>query len=161
MLPTPVQDLTVEQLLEVEKVSAVVKQYLNDVHSALKSRAAQGVPIPGYKLVLSWSHRKWHLNGEPVEDQEELLKILPRQLGLKVQDVTDQKLKSPAQVEQVLKAAGKLSEKQAALAKYAVKKPSGTRLVQSSARGEAIRPETAREFLSAIEHEFQGDNDDE
>ena len=159
-LPMPVQELTVEQLVQIDQAADVVRQYLADVHNRLKSKAQQGTPIPGYKLILAWSHRKWHLNGLLVEDEESLLKVMPRQLGLTVDDVTERKLKSPAQVEKVLKAAKKLADTQAVLDKYAVKKPSGTKLVHPSARGEEIRPETAREFLAAIEHEFEGESDE-
>jgi hypothetical protein len=65
-----------------------------------------------------------------------------------VKEITIKKLGSPAQVEKILKAKGTLQEVKERFDRLVVSKPTGVRLVENRARGEAIRPETAVEFLT-------------
>ena len=158
LLPLPVIDMTVEQLLKIDDAGETVRQFLDDVRKHLTARACRGEDIPDRKLILGWTNRAWYHNGAKAVDTEPLQKELPRKLGLKVDDITEVVLVSPARVEKVMKEKGVLKDKLSVLDRYAVRKPTNPRLVHRSARGEEIRPETAVEFLKAIELELGADD---
>lgn len=144
LIVSPTQELSTEVLVDLMKKGDAVREFLDDVKKALITRASMGQEIPGHKLVLSYGHRKW-----TDEDEEAMLKKIPKaKLGLTVKEITIKKLGSPAQVEKILKAKGTLQEVKERFDRLVVSKPIGVRLVENRARGEAIRPETAVEFLT-------------
>lgn len=142
----PTRELTTEDLvLWLDRTDAIT-QFLGDVKKALYVRASQGQEIPGRKLTASWGNRKWSA------DDDTMFAALPGVTGLTVEELRKTSLHTPAQVEKLLKERGILKDVQDNLdALMAVNKPTGVKLVSVKARGEAVRPETAIEFLKTLE----------
>lgn len=144
----PTQGMSTERLAWWLDHEDVIKEFLADVEKALRTRASMGEEIPGRKLVLSYGHRKW------VDAEEVMLKRLPRaKLGLTAKDLKVTKIVSPAQAEKVLKDKGVWKDVKDLFTRQCESKPTGVRLVKAKARGEAIRPETAKQFLSSMKEE--------
>lgn len=150
LIASPTQDIPTEVLVRWVERADAIKEFLEDAVKALVVRASQGQPIPGHKLVLSYGHRKWEDS-----DEEAMIKKLPRaKLGLTKKDIMVTKLATPAQLEKVLKERGTLKDKDVKdrFTRLTQSTPTGVRLVKEKARGEAIRPETAQEFLKTLEN---------
>ena len=146
--PAPTNQLSTEMLIKIHEHSDVIKEYLADVERDLKTRAANGIPIPGYKLLMSYGNRSW------AEGEEKALRIIGREkgFGLAKKDLFVSKALSVKQVEDKLKANESLKnpELKEKFSKLVESKPIGVRLASSKARGEAVRPETAIEFLKDV-----------
>lgn len=156
-LAAPTSDIPTEVLLRWHELGDVVKEFLADTAKALKVRGLQGQVIPGHKLVVGWGNRAF------VDGPEAAAKKLPRAgLGLTKKDLFEQKMLSVKGTEDLLKARGVLKDKElkAKFESLIESKPTGVRLVKSRAPGEAIRPETAGEFLTALLAEKATDTDE-
>lgn len=150
VIPGGVATVPTEDLVRYKKLFDVIKEFMKDVDVALANRAGLGQEIPGYKLVARWGNRKW-----VEEDEETMRKKLPRALkGLTSDDVTEKSCKSPAQVEKVLKEKGLWKELKDKFEKLYSSPITGVKLVASSDKGEAIRPETAQEFLADMKKDL-------
>lgn len=149
LIASPTQELSTEVLVEWMQKADVIAEFLADVKKMLLIRASQGDEIPGHKLVVKYGHRKWN-----EEDDEAMAKKLPRaKLGLTKKDIMVSKMATPAQVEKILKERGILKDKELKdrFNRLTVSPPTGVKLVLTKDRGEAVRPETALEFLKTME----------
>lgn len=154
MIASPTSDIPTDVLVRWLGMSDVIKEFLTDVAKALKVRAIQGHEIPGHKLVLGYGDRQF------VDGPEAAAKKLPRAgLGLTKKDLFVSKQLSVAQTEKLLKERAVLKDKElkAKWESFIESKLVGCRLVSEKARGEAVRPETAGEFLAALELEQKTD----
>jgi hypothetical protein len=134
-----------EQLLQYKKLFDVISEFMKDVDRTLVERAAIGAEIPGHKLVLKWGNRQW------VDEDETMRKKIPRVLkGVAAKDITEQGCMSPAKVEKVLKEKGLWKDLKDKFEKLCTSTQTGVKLVDARAKGEAIRPETAQEFLETL-----------
>jgi hypothetical protein len=154
MIASPTSDIPTDVLVRWLEMADVVKEFLADVGRALKVRAIQGQPIPRHKLVLGYGDRQF------IDGPEAAAKKLPRAgLGLAKKDLFVQKQLSVAQTEKLLKERDVLKDKElkAKWESFIESKLVGCRLVSEKSRGEAVRPETAGEFLAALELESKSD----
>lgn len=148
LIAAPTQEIPTDVLVEWVNKSDVIKAFLDDAKRALVVRAAQGQEIPGKKLVPNYGHRKW------VEEDLELMKkkIPKAKLGLTTKEIMVTKLATPAQVEKLLKEKGTLKEVKERFNRLTQSPLIGVKLVDLKSRGEAIRPETATEFLNSLKN---------
>ncbi len=119
----------------VDKISDVLKaaETLEPMFKAAKAEANKllegGVPVEGYKLVNKQARRVW-------ADEEAVLGKVRRAKKIKLDEATDTKLKSPAQLEKLFSEKGidfsKISE-------YISRVSSGTTMVKSSDKRQDIR----------------------
>lgn len=158
--PRETFNMSVEQLVRLHEHADMLREFLSDVEVALKTRASQGVPIPGYKLLMSYGRRAF------TEDPDKIFKKIARTFKVAVGEETvsvksaDFYLKQPMSVKQTedfLKEKGILSKDNPNLKDMKAKfneltesKPTGVRLASAKARGEAVRPEVAVEFLKDL-----------
>lgn len=97
-----VVDVKVEKLTQLLDAATMMEARLSAAWALAQNLAEQGVEIPGYKLVERKTRRKWS-----IEDESERNAAIEAYAADKVHDVADlytRKLKSPAQIEKVLKA---------------------------------------------------------
>lgn len=94
----PAKAMTPEQMGAVLQAGEEVRKWLDDVRKAAKKILLDGGEVPGFKLVKGRRSRDW------TDADQADLRIRQRH-GLKVEDIRT--LKSPAQIEAVIKAAGK------------------------------------------------------
>lgn len=93
-----VENYSDEQLAQILDHKSLIEDLLDALHKEAYSRAERGHTIPGYHLVEKWGHRKW--NPDQLQEAKEDFEAW---LG---QEAYEKKLKSPAQMEKSLKAAG-------------------------------------------------------
>jgi hypothetical protein len=92
-----------------------------------------------------------------VDDDEKIMKRLPRATGLPLKVLKQVSPPSPAQAEKLVKAAGAMTDDvQAAIDRLTETKVIGVKLVDQRARGEEVRPETASTFLQALKEQENG-----
>lgn len=146
-VPPSATSRTTEDLLRLDAVGDAVNRFFKEVNSQLLHRASNGEPVPGKKLCISWGHRKW------TDSEDVLFKRLPRLLGLKLKDLKEVGLCSPAKVESLLRAAGTLKDKQKKLDELAKSPKRGVCLKDERAKGETVLPESAIDFLKNMTNE--------
>ena len=95
-----------------------VEAWVTAVQEYAKAMAEKGHAIPGYTLVDKSARRKWAEDTSPNQ--------IAKELGLGISEVLENKLKSPAQIEKIIK---KDSEKLFVLDQLVVKESSGKTLV--------------------------------
>lgn len=128
-LPTP-ETLTPEQLSILMDNAALLREWVSSVVAYATAVADRGIDIPGYKLTTKYGRRRW-TDEKTVED-------LFSEFG----DARyNKKMKSPAQMEKVLKAARK-----AELEPYIEKPETGKVLVSASDEREALETGAAADF---------------
>lgn len=94
--PTPPDQMSPERLVMALQFAAILESWIGQVRSYAYSQAQQGNPPPGYKIVQKYGRRKWR--------NPELAKEIFETLGIEEKDLlTPGKLKTPAQVEKLLK----------------------------------------------------------
>ena len=93
---------------------------------------------------------KERLHHEPDDDKMQR-KLSRGGLGLSAKELVVKSLASPAQVEKVLKARDNWKELKPTFEKFYQSKVTGVKLVHKTAKGIEVRPETAVEFLKAME----------
>lgn len=92
---TALHAINVDTLAEMLNQSAMLESWLTDLHTLAQRMIEDGVDIPGWKVVPKRATRKW-------TDDKKVLTTLT-EAGLNVEQLTDTTLKSPAQMEKVLK----------------------------------------------------------
>jgi hypothetical protein len=92
------RDLTVEQIGRLLDAGTMVETWLNSLRAHAFAMISEGKEIPNWKLVAKRGRRKW-----TVENEDELLVEIASVTGLPISDLTVKKLKSPAQVDKMLK----------------------------------------------------------
>lgn len=126
--------LNEEQLGEVLRRAALLEDWLNSVRRYAHQQAERGTPPKGWKLVERRAIRKWR-------DEDEAIKtLLDKSTGLDKEDIFVKKLKSPAQIEKLLKDEFDLVKDQV------VKESSGTVLAPESDQRPAITPSAIADF---------------
>lgn len=140
----------------LERADAITEFIKRSKRRLLELKKA-GVDVPGYKLVASFGHRQWrdHANAIP--------HIVS--LGLRPEDATETKLRSPAQIEKLLKAQGRTTKEMKALKEYLSvnlvdRAPKGVKLVESSAKGNEVSGELLERFLQILDEESDEDDDE-
>lgn len=108
-----------------------IESWAKSVRSFAYSEAEAGRIPPGFKLVDKRASRKWAPGVE--EHPSSIYKVL----GLYREDIVEEKIKSPAQVEKLI---GKDKTKKAELEKLVVKESSGKNLVPLSDDRRSIAP---------------------
>lgn len=110
--------VTPEKLAEALDILPLVEARISQIRELAYNQGLQGNPPPGYKIVEKQARRKWKSETE-AETYAEMM------LGEKA--FTDPKLKSPAQIEKLLK-----KEDRKDIEDYVVKQSSGYTLVHTS-----------------------------
>jgi hypothetical protein len=96
-IKTQLQSLPVEQIALQLQQADVIEDYLRDLRALAFQMLEKGVPVPGYKMVAKRGTRQW-IDEDAVADWA-------IRSGLAGDNIYDTKLKSPAQLEKVLKKA--------------------------------------------------------
>jgi hypothetical protein len=134
--PAP-QSLTTEQLGTVLVQADVIEHWLKSVRGHVHSLLEKGEEVPGVKLVQKRALRKWKAK------EHVIVEALCDHVG--PNDLYDQKLRSPAQVEKIL---GKKVAKEIDLASLYEAVSSGTTIALETDTREAITSAAGIEFLS-------------
>ena len=92
--PPPVETLTPEQKGAILDAAPVLEEWLSAVRSSVMAELEAGETIPGWALKPKRATRKW-------ANEQEVTSWLEEQ-GAEVEDYTDTKLKSPAQIEKLV-----------------------------------------------------------
>lgn len=129
-----------------------IKSFLKQVNRALVSLAESGHVIPGRKLIASFGNREWA--PDMVEKGEQhVLRRLKRALSVPADKARKISVRSPAQIEEYLKAEGLWTGNKDLQSKFQslVHRPiRGMKLVDADAKGDAITAEMAKSFGQAL-----------
>ena len=123
---------TAETLARRLALKEAVTNYYKRLTEHLTGRAESGEEVPGFKLVESLSNRHW------AESDEEMAKKLRNQ-KLKQDEYMVSKLKTPAQIEKILK-----NEK--FFKKYVTRTVKGRTIAPAKDRRPAVQPSTQTDF---------------
>lgn len=138
--PTPPDQLTQEEILRVLEYSDVIEDWIGSIRAYVQAGLERGEEVPGWKLVDKRATRRW-------KDQDDVLKFLKRKRVPKKEYMTDPKLKSPAQLEAVLKAKLPRGQKKGALPEELVEsKSSGFTMAPDSDARIAVQAHPGDEF---------------
>lgn len=135
-----VADLTPDQLGRALSLAKILDVWFNAVEERAKSDIAAGKPVTGYKLVERAGIRKW------AEDDR-----AAKALKNYTRDIYDTKLRSPAAMEKVLKAAGYPKDAIQDMYAVLVVTSRGVTLVPESDKRPAVPPDAALVFGSVEE----------
>lgn len=131
-LPQP-ETLGHNSLGEILRHVDMIKAWCKSVQEYAHAELEAGRSVPGFKLVANRAVRRW-------KDENTAVEYL-RLYGLEDDEIfTEPKLKSPAQIEKVLR------KDKGAIADLVEKKSSGTIVVPEDDPREAVKPEAAAEF---------------
>lgn len=89
-------DMSSVELANILSVAEELKTQINRVQAFAAERAQTGMAIPGFKLVESKGHRKFR------DEKQTMIALAP----LVGEDMFDSRLRSPAQIEKILRSAG-------------------------------------------------------
>lgn len=143
----------INKLVYWSEKEEAIKSFLKAVQQMLASLAEQGYEIPGRKLVASFGHRDWSPSMKEQGDTY-ILRRLARKLGVKAEEARQISVKSPSQIEKLLREKGewtKNKEVQSAFQEMVHRPVRGMKLVELSAKGEVITSAMASEFSKALE----------
>jgi len=130
----------VNHILEILDKAGDIRAYLKDIEQFAFRRCTQGLPVGDYKIVHGKSNRSW-------KDEGAVQEWCMNQ-GLDMLAINDIKLKSPAQIEKMLKKPIRIREDFTSL----VIKPDGKpTMVRGSDKREAIDYRTVAEIFSEID----------
>jgi hypothetical protein len=119
VLQNKLQALPIDQIAMQLSQADMIEDYIKDLRALAMQMLENGQPVPGFKLVAKRGTRQW-------VDEDKVHNWYSAQL-LNVNDIYDRKLKSPAQLEKVLK-------------KHSMELPS--ELVVSVSSGSTLAPES-------------------
>ncbi len=123
--PAVVEDKDISDWLTIFSMRDSIKSLLEQIEVKLIAAAMRGVPLPGHKVVESWSHRRWK------NDEAKTLKVLAKH-GIGKKAAMETSLRSPAQMEKV---EGVTKEM---IAPLVTQEMLGHRVVPESTRGKAV-----------------------
>jgi hypothetical protein len=123
------EDMAPDELAEALDLADTVEMWARSIREHAHALLMKGGSIEGWKLVQKRATRKW-------TDPDAALLHLLDSAKMNPDDVTKQEIKSPAQIEKVLKQAGKSMDE---LAGFISKESTGTTLARSSDK----RPEVS------------------
>lgn len=135
--PTPVAQLSEEQLRRALIASTLLEPWLKELHAYATEYLQSGKAIPGWKLVQKQARRKWALD-------EFIVAPELQKLGLALDDLYEPPtLRSPAQVEKLLP-----SKRRGELVPFVIKESSGVTLAPEADSRPAIGAPLPFEVLS-------------
>lgn len=130
-LPAPAS-LDPTRLAVLMENATLLKDWCDDILKIAKESAERGIDIPGYKLVTTWGHRKW-------VDEDAVITAFEPDLG---EAIYTKKLRSPAQVEKLLK------KRKGEVEAFTTKPETGKTLVPISDSREARASRAVEDFSS-------------
>jgi len=148
-----------KQLLAFHEKADVVKAFYKTVDARLLELAQAGVEIPGKKMVAAYGNRAWGPDATKV-DLNKTRNYLASKFGLPGKDLVEHKIKSPAQIEAMLKATKaftKDSEARRWFEKLVVRELKGVKLVNASSKDPAISADSIKGLQKQLEQEFFND----
>lgn len=129
-------EMTPERAAEILGLAPALTGYLGAVENWVHGQLDKGIPVPGFKLVATWSNRKYKV------DESVVLKEC-RKVKLGKKDIYDSVLKSPAKLEKI---AGK-----PLVNRLVERVETGTTVVPESDKRPAVDRKTAAEEFAGIE----------
>lgn len=151
--PPVTDESAIPNLLYWVELEDAVKGFFKSINSALLSHAEAGRPIPGKKLVPRFGNRQVAL-----DDKLTVSKFVSwftrtfKDAGVKAKDLKVSTLKSPAQLEALLREHKALDKAaKAKLAEKVRRELTGVKLVDINDKGDAVDPLHIPAFLKAIE----------
>lgn len=147
------EESAIPSLLYWVELEDAIKGFFKNINSALLSHAEAGRPIPGKKLVPRYGNRQIALDEKfTVSKFVSWFTRTFKETGVKAKDLKVSSLKSPAQLEAVLKEHKALDKTaKSKLAEKVRREVTGVKLVDASDRGDAVDPLHIPAFLKAIE----------
>lgn len=133
MPPQPV-DLSDAELADVLSKAEIIKAHLDGVRAEASARLDRGATIPGWKLVQKRGVRKW--------SSEAKVSAILQDIGLQDDEIWTRKIKSPAQIEKIVKSTEDLER----LNEEITKDSSGTTLVRELDPRQAAAAGPASDF---------------
>jgi hypothetical protein len=94
-LQNKLQSLPIDQIALQLSQADMIEDYIKDLRALATQMLENGQPVPGFKLVAKRGTRQW-------ADEDKVVKWADKN-KLDIADVWESKLKSPAQLEKVLK----------------------------------------------------------
>jgi len=134
-VPPGPNELSDAELGEILNKTEIIRAFIDGVRGEASGRLDQGGRVPGWKLVAKRGNRKW--------TDEELVSRKLADLGLPINQIVVTKLRSPAQIEKILK---KNSEDFSTLADHITQQSSGTTLVRNLDPRQAAAAGPAADF---------------
>lgn len=131
--------LSDQEIANILSAAPYLKKWLQGIETEAFNRAKSGREVPGYKIVEGIGNRKW------VNEQETLDFLMGTQL-FDADDLVETSLRSPGQIEELLKAAGLKPEYLPA--SHIVRLPTGPKLVPVSDKRPAMRIDAVSDFSS-------------
>jgi len=137
--PAP-ETINISQLLQVLARADVVEQWLNDVRAHAEKMLESGINLPGWKLAAKRATRKYKL------PEDDIRKALIEDFGLEEREIlTEPELKSPAQIEKLLK-----GEAKKRINTLCIKESSGYVLAPESDPRPAMLPPAVQDFQAFL-----------
>jgi len=151
--PVPPDESEIPNLLYWMEMEDAIKGYLKKVQSTLLSHAEAGRPIPGKKLVTRYGNRQIALDDKLTESKfVSWFTRTFKDAGVSAKELKNTSLKSPAQLEAVLKEHKALDKAaKAKLAEKVRREVTGVKLVDITDKGDAVDPLHIPAFLKALE----------
>lgn len=94
-VPPPPDTIPIEELAAMAKKFYILRDWMNASEAAIRARLERGDDVPGFKLVAKRPVRRWI-------DEDKVEEVL-KQEGYETEEIYTLELKSPAQVEKLLK----------------------------------------------------------
>ena len=131
--------LTDEQVATVLNHKPMIQSWMDAVEAYALAKLEKGETMPGYKLTPKQARRKW------VEPDKATATL--RGLGFTDSDIYKVELRSPAQIEKVVKKATYLNH----IAEFVKSESSGNKLVSDKSPRPTARPSIETAFQDVIE----------
>jgi hypothetical protein len=123
------------KLAELFELTPAIQTLLKKIPNAMMEKFRDGSGVPGYKVVAKrLSNRQWLWR-----DDKETLRAL-EELGVSRKLATEEKLKSPTQLEK------ELGDKKQAISAIVTRRETGFKVVPTSERGESVDVSSITEF---------------
>lgn len=151
--PVPTEESEIPNLLYWLDMEDAIKGFLKKVQSILMSHAEAGRVIPGKKLVTRYGNRQVALDEKLTESKfVSWFTRTFKEAGVTAKELKVSSLKSPAQLEAVLKEHKALDKtSKAKLAEKVRREVTGVKLVNLNDKGDAVDPLHIPAFLKALE----------
>jgi hypothetical protein len=142
----------IDKLIYWSDKREAITSFFTAVDKALATLAEQGHVIPGRKLVASFGNREW-IPEMKDEGDTYILRRLKRVLDVPAEKARNVTVKSPAQIEALLKEEGRWKSDKELQSKFhgmVQRQVRGVRLVAESAPGDVVTPALATSFQNAL-----------
>jgi len=156
-LPVDFVPTDMETLSKILASKDFINNYLEAVAKEARRRLDDGTGFPGWKLIRGRSNRKW-------KDEDQARRFLRNRLGIAPADyLTPTKLRTPNQMEKVVKAQFEKAKRKEAislLSEYWEMPPGQPRMVTTETKGEPINPNAAPDVPAGEFETVEEDIDD-